>query len=555
MANDELKTATETIRTLEANYHTLLEENADAIVIVNQSGIIRFANAAVAELFGRDAVELHGELFDFPVTVGKKTEITITRNGGETAIAQMRVMETNWQGENAYLVLLRDITEYGRLETALKKSEEGRRRLLKNTNKNISREFMEEELRGTEEKYAILTNILNIGVYRNTVGSEGKFIEMNTALVRMFGYKNKAELLTMSVADLYQNPKDRKAFSERLSRVGLAYEELLLKKKDGTPLVCMVSAVASRDEEGQVIYFDGIIEDITERKRAKEALREISKRETQARAQGRLEVVDTILHNIGNAINNVTIGIDTIQVNLTNNRLTRRLTSLANAVAEHQDDFSDYVKNHPQGQKVAPFIIALADDFARLDEELAKTVHRVWERAEHIADIIRTVKAVSGKPYRKDINLQKAMDNARAVLQDTIEKRDIQVIVDCTCAPEEISIQESPFSQMLVNLVKNSIEAIDDLEARANRSEKPFIKIKCFTEPGILVLEVSDNGIGIQKDKLDVIFRSGYTTKESGSGLGLHSIANFVKGCNGQIAASSDGIGKGATMRIELPLA
>ena len=58
----------------------------------------------------------------------------------------------------------------------------------------------------------------------------------------------------------------------------------------------------------------------------------------------------------------------------------------------------------------------------------------------------------------------------------------------------------------------------------------------------------------MEKDKLNVIFRSGYTTKKSGSGLGLHSIANFVKDCGGQISALSDGIGKGATIRVEMPI-
>ena len=82
-----------------------------------------------------------------------------------------------------------------------------------------------------------------------------------------------------------------------------------------------------------------------------------------------------------------------------------------------------------------------------------------------------------------------------------------------------------------------------------------FIKVKCYTESESLVLEVSDNGIGLDESMLEIVFRSGYTTKKSGTGLGLHSIAIFVKGCNGQIQALSDGIGKGATMRVVLPLA
>ena len=115
--------------------------------------------------------------------------------------------------------------------------------------------------------------------------------------------------------------------------------------------------------------------------------RSTSAAEVHARRES--EIVDELVHSIGNAINSVTIGIGTIRENMANRRLTRHFLSLASAVDEHQDDFGDYVNNDPQGQKVAPFIIALADDLAKHDNELAKTVNRVHERAEYIACIIR----------------------------------------------------------------------------------------------------------------------------------------------------------------------
>ncbi len=77
---------------------------------------------------------------------------------------------------------------------------------------------------------------------------------------------------------------------------------------------------------------------------------------------------------------------------MTNRALTHHLRSLANAVAEHQDAFGDYVANDPQGQKVAEFIIALADEFTEHDKKLAETARRVHERAEYIANIIREIR-------------------------------------------------------------------------------------------------------------------------------------------------------------------
>ena len=300
----------------------------------------------------------------------------------------------------------------------------------------------------------------------------------------------------------------------------------------------------SGKRRGGIIVF----RDVTERKRTDEAL-------ARAYTQGRLEIVDTLLHNIGNAINSVTIGIGTVYENLVKNRLTRRLRALANAIEGHQDDFGDYVTNHPQGQKVAPFIIGLADDFMSQDQKLAETVSRVQNRAEHIADIVRMQESLGkSSVYRKDINLRKAIDSAITVLAESIKKRDIEVHIDCGNTPEEIRTQESQFHQMLVNLIKNSVEAIDELAASIGLSEPPCIKIRCYVKLTYFTLEVIDNGIGIEKDKFTVIFGGDYTTKESGSGLGLHSIVNFVDGLDGKISPLSDGLGKGTTMRVILPL-
>ena len=300
----------------------------------------------------------------------------------------------------------------------------------------------------------------------------------------------------------------------------------------------------SGKRRGGVIVF----RDVTERKRTDEAL-------ARAYTQGRLEIVDTLLHNIGNAINSVTIGIGTVYENLVRNRLTGRLRALANAIEGHQDDFGDYVTKHPQGQKVAPFIIGLADDFMDQDKKLAETVSRVQDRAEHIADIVRMQKSLGrSSVYRKDVNLRQAIDDALTVLTESIKKRDIEIRIDCANTPEEIRTQESQFHQMLVNLIKNSVEAIDELAGSVGLSEPPFIKVRCYVKLTSFILEVIDNGIGIEKDKFTVIFGGDYTTKGSGSGLGLHSIANFVDGLEGKIYPLSDGIGKGAMIRVILPL-
>lgn len=297
-------------------------------------------------------------------------------------------------------------------------------------------------------------------------------------------------------------------------------------------------------KNGGVVVF----RDITERMLEKEAL-------SQAFAQGRLEIVDTILHNIGNAINSVMIGIGTLHEDLVEDKLTQRFTALASAVEQHQNDWVDYIKNDPQGKKVLPFILALSEDFSNRNEKLIRTIERVTSRGTHIVDIIRTQKSYSGSSIiRKDIRLSQAVADAAKLLQDSIDQRGIQFKIDCSNAPMEVHIQESQFHQMIVNLIKNSIEAIDDLSRTSGLNETPSIEINGYVEGDYLVIDVTDNGIGLEPENYKKIFAAGFTTKASGSGLGLHSTANFVISSGGQIRPLSEGIGKGTTMRIMLRL-
>ncbi len=133
----------------------------------------------------------------------------------------------------------------------------------------------QEALQKSVEKYRSLTNNLNVGVYRNTIGPKGTTIEANPAIFKMFGYDTREEYLDVHISDLYKDPNERKEYSARIVRDGFVKnEEIQLRKKNGTSLIGSVSAVAVKDEKGEVKYTDGIIEDITERKQAEEALRE-----------------------------------------------------------------------------------------------------------------------------------------------------------------------------------------------------------------------------------------------------------------------------------------
>ncbi len=124
----------------------------------------------------------------------------------------------------------------------------------------------EHQLVESEKKYRSLTENINVGVYRNTPGAKGKFIEVNPAFLTIFGYKNKSSILDLNVSDLYTNPNERKKVSDKIKDQGFLKDEVVqLKKKDGTTITCAVSASAVKDNTGTIKYYDGIIDDISER--------------------------------------------------------------------------------------------------------------------------------------------------------------------------------------------------------------------------------------------------------------------------------------------------
>jgi PAS domain S-box-containing protein/putative nucleotidyltransferase with HDIG domain len=133
------------------------------------------------------------------------------------------------------------------------------------------RKRAEKALRESEEKFRTITENINVGIYRNTPGSRGCFLEANPAIVSIFGYDSREEFIHVKVSKLYHDPDRRQLFNGKMLKDGFVRdEEILLKKKDGTPFWGSVTAVAVKDGAGEVKYYDGIIEDITERKRAEQ---------------------------------------------------------------------------------------------------------------------------------------------------------------------------------------------------------------------------------------------------------------------------------------------
>lgn len=133
------------------------------------------------------------------------------------------------------------------------------------------RRAAEEALRESEEKYRTLTNQLPVGVYRTTV--TGKFIYANPALATMLGYENVLELIKASAQDRFNNPEEQARLIQQWTKSGgIFFYEMRLPTKTGTKIWVRDTGRAVFNEQGEILYIDGIVQDITGQKQAVEAL-------------------------------------------------------------------------------------------------------------------------------------------------------------------------------------------------------------------------------------------------------------------------------------------
>jgi PAS domain S-box-containing protein len=164
----------------------------------------------------------------------------------------------------------------------------------------------EEERRRAEEKYrGIFENAVE-GIFQTTV--EGRFVTANPALARMLGYDSPEELLE-NVSDiaeqLYVEPERRAEFGRLMRRDGFVRGfEVEVYRKNGGVMWASLSARAIRDAEGEITGYEGTVEDITERRRAERALREI--REAERRRIAR-ELHDVVLQDLTYALQSLQV--------------------------------------------------------------------------------------------------------------------------------------------------------------------------------------------------------------------------------------------------------
>jgi PAS domain S-box-containing protein len=289
----ELRAANEVLRRTNAVLQAINQGTDNIICLKDTQGKIIMANPAMCRSLGKAESELIGtdDLDSLPdqrqAARIRENDLRIMTTGcSETVEESIDQADRRWhclftkspyQDESGKVIGLIGI---GANITARKRAEEALRDARDTLEARVQERTAELQaanaaLTESEERYRSLVTNLNVGVYRDTPGPDGRFLHANPSLARMHGYESVEEFQKVKVADLYQVPEDRKVFLAELFRQGsLANYEVRLKQRDGTPIYGSVSAAVHRGPDGEMDYIDGVIEDITERKKAEQTLAE-----------------------------------------------------------------------------------------------------------------------------------------------------------------------------------------------------------------------------------------------------------------------------------------
>lgn len=268
-----------------------------------------------------------------------------------------------------------------------------------------------------------------------------------------------------------------------------------------------------------------------------------------AHEAGMSAVATEVLHNVGNALNSVNVSSGLASRSLRKMRLDD-LDLLSRTLEEHSADLAGYLTLDERGRHVPEYLRLLVKNLGQeRDVALAESLS-LSEGLVHIAELIKAQQSLTGRSMAAEsVSSAAEFDAALRISAAGADGR-IEVRREYQGAPR-VSAQKHKLLQILVNLLRNAREAVD-----AADPPSPYITLRIETSADgrCVRFEVQDNGVGIEAGSEIAIFRSGFTTKPGGHGLGLHSSANLASELGGTLSARSEGRGMGSTFVLELPL-
>ncbi|MEM9158890.1 MAG: ATP-binding protein, partial [Verrucomicrobiota bacterium] len=268
-----------------------------------------------------------------------------------------------------------------------------------------------------------------------------------------------------------------------------------------------------------------------------------------ARKAGMAEVATNVLHNVGNVLNSINIGIVNLATKISKFR-GPKLEKIVELINENRRNLGDFITQDPKGSAIPDYLAQLSKVMMEEFESCLKETDGMKENIDHVKRIIAAQQAhAKNVDVIQEIDLNELVDSAIDMILGDTKNSACKVMLDLQ--PElVIESDKHKILQILTNFVKNAKEAIKEA-----KREVGYINIEGKYDPpkNSAILTISDNGIGIENEDLQKIFTHGFTTKADGHGFGMHSCANNVKTLGGELMIESRGKGHGATVILILP--
>ena len=371
----------------------------------------------------------------------------------------------------------------------------------------IEHKRSEEALRRSEASYRSLIEGAAYGIYRSDL--QGRLLEVNPALVEMLGYDSEADLLSRNLAaDVYADPAERaQLIARHQDQDRFQGVEVNWKRKDGSVLAVRLTGRPVLDAEGRLEYFEGIVENVAERRALEDQLRQSQK----------MEAVGQLAGGIAHDFNN-----------------------LLEVIMGYSDLLVESLP--PEGPH----------------RRQAEEIYKAGKRA---AGLTRQLLAFSRKQVLQPrvLDLNAIVTDLTKLLRRTIGEH-IEFAARLSPALGRVKADPNQLEQILMNLAVNARDAMPhggslQLETSNVTVDEAFAQQHTGLRPGdYVLLAVADTGSGMDLKVQARVFEPFFTTKEKGkgTGLGLATVYGIVKQSDGYIAVES-APGQGTRFRIYLP--
>jgi PAS domain S-box-containing protein len=438
-----------------------------------------------------------------------------------------------------------------------------------------------EQERLAESKYrGIFENIVE-GILRTT--ADGRFLGCNPATAAILGFDSPADLVKTipSISQLYVAPRRRRElYKLMLENKEVKNFEVEMYCKDGSKRWVMMSTRAAFGGQGEILYVDGMLQDISERKRAEMALQELNEGLEQRVAErtraletanadlrqlaGKLEIAYSklksaqsqmlqqekmasigqlaagVAHEINNPVGFVMSNLNSLRKYTEKllaflGRQDKAIEDLTGLAAERQQALLESLAAERKALKVD----IIAADVLSLVEESLEGTNRVKNIVQNLKNFSRIDRAEN-----QPTDLNQAIESTLQIVWNEIKykatvHREYGEIPITMCNVGELN-------QVFTNLLINAGQAL---------RESGAITIRTWAAGGSIYLAFSDTGCGIAPEIRQRIFEPFFTTKEvgKGTGLGLSITYDIIKKHEGDIEVASEP-GKGTTFTIRLPV-